>query len=133
MAETLNILMPAAENDAIGLKEGGEADVVRDITPKLVELSNPDCHVTVVNPAHGLLGTMRGVTLVATYDFSFAGVREPVSLYRVEAKTPHPRVLHLVLDSPKFVTLDPVSGAHTIYSHDPLEAPFEKDGTKNAC
>jgi starch synthase len=133
MTKTLNILMPTAENDAIGLKKGGQADVLRDIAPNLAELSMPDCRITVVNPAHGLLGTMSGVTPIAKYEFPFASLRESVSLYEVKSKAPHPKVRHLVLDSPRFVTTDPASGAYTIYSHDPSEGPFEKDATKYAC
>jgi starch synthase len=131
--ETLNILMPAAENGAIGLKEGGEADVVRDIAPSLAALSSPDCNVMVVSPAYGLLSNMGDVTLLATYDFPFAGMRETAAMYEVMAKTRHPKVRHFVLDSPRFVTRDPVSGALTIYSHDPSEGPFEADSTKFAC
>ena len=132
MTKTLTILMLAAENDAIGLKEGGEADVVRDITPSLADLSQPNCGIIVVNPAHGLLGEMRGSVLIALYEYPFAGVTESVALYEVTAKRPHPKVRHLVLDSPGFVTPDPASCAFTIYSHDLSEGPFEKDGTKYA-
>jgi starch synthase len=133
MNEPLNILMPAAENDAIGIKKGGEGDVVRDIAPNLAALSNPNCRVMVVSPTHGLLDKMSGVTFIAGYQFPFAGRRESTSLYEVTAKDPHPKVRHFVLDSPLFVTRDPASGAYTIYSDDPSAGPFEKDGTKYAC
>lgn len=126
MDSSLNILMVAAENDALpGGKVGGIGDVVRDAPPALAELG---CTVTVIIPAYGFLAGLPGARRITALEVGFAGTSHRVELYEVPARQPKHGVRHIVADHPLFSAC----GAGRIYCDDPLGAPFATDATKFA-
>ncbi|NQV24040.1 MAG: glycogen/starch synthase [Rhodopirellula sp.] len=65
MPDSLNILMVAAENDALnGGKVGGVGDVVRDVPYALADLPEFSGVVSVVCPSYGFLHRTRKSALV---------------------------------------------------------------------
>jgi starch synthase len=133
VAESLNILMVAAENDALaGGKVGGVADVVRDVPSALVDLPEFDGSVSVVCPSYGFLHENATASL-GTVEFSFGGERLTAELFEVKGKRPQAGVRQLVLHHSAFETIDSVSGRKLIYVDDGAEHPFASDATKFAC
>mgnify|MGYP002628065507 CR=1 FL=1 len=133
MADSLNILMVAAENDALaGGKVGGVADVVRDVPYALADLPEFEGEVSVVCPSYGFLHKNPKASL-GTVDFSFGSERLTAELFEVEGKRPHAGVRQLVLHHPAFETIDSASGRKLIYVDDGAKHPFASDATKFAC
>ena len=126
MAKSLNILMVAAENDALpGGKVGGIGDVVRDVPPALAA---EGCRVTVVTPSYGSLAILPGEKRVTAVEVGFAGGGQRVEIYEVPGRKPCEGVRHWVMDHPLFS----VCGKGQIYCNDPPEAPFSRDASKFA-
>ena len=122
----LNILMVAAENDAVpDAKVGGIGDVVRDVPPALAAQGHT---VTVITPAYGTLADLPGAIHLTDLAVSFGGVHNRVGLYEVPAKHPVDGVRHLALDHPQFS----VCGTGRIYCSDLPDTPFASDATKFA-
>ena len=133
MADSLNILMVAAENDALaGGKVGGVGDVVRDVPCALADLPEYEGSVSVVCPSYGFLHEIPKASL-GTVEFSFGGERLTAELFEVEGKRPHAGVRLLVLHHAAFETIDSASGRKLIYVDDGAEHPFASDATKFAC
>lgn len=133
VADSLNILMVAAENDALaGGKVGGVADVVRDVPYALADLPEYQGLVSVVCPSYGFLHENPKASL-GTVDFSFGGEQLTAELFEVEGKRPHAGVRQLVLHHAAFETIDSASGRKLIYVDDGAEHPFASDATKFAC
>lgn len=133
MADSLNILMVAAENDALaGGKVGGVADVVRDVPYALADLAEYQGLVSVVCPSYGFLHEKPKASL-GTVEFSFGGEQLTAELFEVEGKRPHAGVRQLVLHHAAFETIDSASGRKLIYVDDGAEHPFASDATKFAC
>jgi starch synthase len=133
VADLLNILMVAAENDALaGGKVGGVGDVVRDVPYALADLPEFDGAVSVVVPSYGFLHE-DATSSLGQVDFSFGGERLTAELFEVEGKRPHPAVRQLVLHHSSFETIDSASGRKLIYVDDGAEHPFASDASKFAC
>jgi len=133
VAESLNILMVAAENDALaGGKVGGVADVVRDVPTALVDLPEFEGSVSVVCPSYGFLHENATASL-GTVEFSFGGERLTAKLFEVEGKRPQAGVRQLVLHHSAFETIDSATGRKLVYVDDGSEHPFARDATKFAC
>ncbi len=133
MAESLNILMVAAENDALaGGKVGGVGDVVRDVPYALADLPEYEGAVSVVCPSYGFLHENPKASL-GTVNFTFGSEQLTAELFEVEGKRPHSGVRQLVLHHPAFETIDSASGRKLIYVDDGAEHPFASDATKFAC
>lgn len=133
MAGSPNILMVAAENDAlVGGKVGGVGDVVRDVPYALAELPEYDGVVSVVCPSYGFLHEGATASL-GTVDFSFAGQTLTAELFEVPGTRPRDGVRQLVLHHSAFESLDSVSGRKLIYVDDGADTPFASDATKFAC
>ena len=133
MVESLNILMVAAENDAlVGAKVGGVGDVVRDVPYALVELPEYQGAVSVVCPSYGYLHKAATASL-GVVEFSFAGEQLTAELFEVPGKRPGTGVRQLVLHQDAFETVDAASGRKLIYVDDAADTPFENDATKFAC
>ena len=133
MADSLNILMVAAENDALaGGKVGGVADVVRDVPYALADLPEFDGVVSVVCPSYGFLHENAKASL-GQIEFTFGGKRLTAELFEVDGKRPQAGVRQLVLHHPLFETIDSASGKKLIYVDDGAELPFASDATKFAC
>lgn len=133
MSDSLNILMVAAENDALaGAKVGGVGDVVRDVPYALAELPEFAGQVSVVCPSYGFLHK-NARQRVGEIEFSFRGERLTAELFEVEGQRPDGGVRQLVLHHRNFETIDSVSGRTLIYVDDGAEQPFASDATKFAC
>lgn len=133
MADSLNILMVAAENDALaGGKVGGVADVVRDVPYALADSPEFDGEVSVVCPSYGFLHENAKACL-GQIEFSFGSDRLTAELFEVEGKRPEAGVRQLVLHHSAFETIDSASGRKLIYVDDGAEHPFASDATKFAC
>jgi len=131
LAEPLNILMVAAENDSLtGGKIGGVGDVMRDIPPALAELG---CSVTTLVPSHGFLHTEQGAHVLGQVTFAFGLQEYTAELIEVPGKRPVPGVRHLVLHHDLFRTPDPETGHPRIYCNDPDDRPFATDASKLAA
>lgn len=118
--------MIAAENDALeGAKVGGIADVVRDIPPALAERGH---QVNVLLPGYQKLSKQVGSALVQRINVQFRGRSEPVELYRVPGKHPHPQVNQWVMEHPLFGA----AGHGRVYCDDPPNRPFATDASKFA-
>jgi starch synthase len=131
--ESLNILMVAAENDALaGAKVGGVGDVVRDVPYALVDLPEYKGAVSVVCPSYGYLHKAATASL-GVVKFSFAGEQLTAELFEVPGKRPANGVRQLVLHHEAFETVDAASGRQLIYVDDAADTPFENDATKFAC
>ena len=139
MADSLDLLMVASENDGIRTPKGQEAkvggigDVVRDVPPALAALPQPDCRITIVTPSYGFLEKIEGAELIDCFDFPFAGSREGILLFEVPGRKPHPKVRHLLLHHSRFECRHPVSNKLNIYCDDPPQSPFATDASKFAC
>ncbi len=126
MQNRLNILMVAAENDALpGGKVGGIGDVLRDVPPALAD---EGCRVHVVTPAYGSLARVAGATKVTTMPVTFGGIGMGADIYTVPGKSPRDKVIHWVVDHPSFSPL----GEGRIYCDDGPDAPFATDAGKFA-
>ena len=126
MKNRFNILMVAAENDALsGGKVGGIGDVVRDVPSALAEQG---CRVHVVTPAYGSLAGIAGASKVATLPVTFGGMGMGAEIYTVPGKSPAENVIHWVVDHPAFSPC----GAGKIYCDDGPDAPFATDAGKFA-
>jgi starch synthase len=133
VADSLNILMVAAENDALaGGKVGGVGDVVRDVPYALADLPEFDGAVSVVVPSYGFLHEDATASL-GQIEFSFGGERLTAELFEVEGKRPQASVRQLVLHHSAFETIDAASGRNQIYVDDGAEHPFASDASKFAC
>lgn len=133
MAESPDILMVAAENDALaGGKVGGVGDVVRDVPSALAALPEYDGVVSVVCPSYGFLHEDATASL-GTIEFSFAGLSLTAELFEVPGRRPRDGVRQLVLHHPAFETIDSASGRKLIYVDDGADKPFASDATKFAC
>ncbi|HKJ98461.1 MAG TPA: glycogen/starch synthase [Desulfotignum sp.] len=127
----MHIVHLAAENDSLpGAKVGGVADVVRDIAPALGDLGH---RVSVVLPSYGFLHRIPGAEWTADIVFSFWGTMHQARMYRVPAKTPHPKVDHYVIDHPLLEAGHGDTGQYRIYVHDPDDQPFFTDSSRFAC
>lgn len=132
MNDSLNILMVAAENDALaGGKVGGVADVVRDVPYALAELPDFDGSVSVVCPSYGFLHEGAKQHL-GEIPFEFRGEELTAELFEVEGQRPDGGVRQLVLHHRIFETVDSVSGRRLIYVDDGAKHPFASDATKFA-
>lgn len=126
MSTPLNILMVAAENDALpGGKVGGIGDVVRDVPPALARRG---CKVTVITPSYGSLATLPGERRVGALAVGFGGSSQRVELYEVPGRQTHEGVRHWVADHPQFAAC----GSGRVYCDDPPTSPFATDATKFA-
>ncbi len=126
MKKRFNILMVAAENDALpGGKVGGIGDVVRDVPPALAEQG---CRVHVITPAYGSLAGIAGASKVATIPVTFGGLGMGAEVYTVPGKSSGENVIHWVIDHP---ALSPC-GVGKIYCDDGPDAPFATDAGKFA-
>lgn len=126
MAKRLNILMVAAENDALpGGKVGGIGDVVRDAPQALADAG---CSVHVVIPAYGRLARVEGAKKVTTMPVTFGGIGMGAEVYVVPGKSPNDDVIHWVVDHPAFSP----RGDGQIYCDDGPDAPFSTDAGKFA-
>jgi starch synthase len=133
VADSLNILMVAAENDALaGGKVGGVGDVVRDVPYALAELPEFDGTVSVVCPSYGFLQENATASL-GQVEFAFGGEQLTAELFEVEGKRPQAGVRQLVLHHSVFETIDSASGKKLIYVDDGARHPFASDATKFAC
>lgn len=133
MADSMNILMVSAENDALaGGKVGGVGDVVRDVPCALADLPEFTGTVSVVCPSYGFLHENPKASL-GTVEFAFGCERLTAELFEVEGKRPHAGVRQLVLHHAAFETTDSASGRKMIYVDDGAEHPFDSDATKFAC
>jgi starch synthase len=124
---TKNILMVAAENDALpNAKVGGIGDVVRDIPLALAEQG---CHVQVVLPDYGHFAAMPHTELRGYYSLEFAGSNERVALYRLESvRHHHPHVSYWALGNRRFSPC----GDGSVYCNDADDRPFATDASKYA-
>ena len=121
----MHIVMVAAENDALpGGKVGGLGDVIRDLPAALAQAGQ---QVSVVTPGYGIFAADQRGTRLASLTVRFAGQRETVVLYRVEAPKPVAGVIHLVLEHPLFSA----QGAGRIYITDD-NGPFATDAHRFA-
>ena len=126
MQNRLNILMVAAENDALpDGKVGGIGDVVRDVPPGLAEKG---CRVHVVIPAYGSLARTPGATKTTTMPVTFGGIGMGADIYTVPGKSAQEEVVHWVIDHPAFSPW----GEGRIYCDDGPDAPFATDAGKFA-
>jgi len=126
LPDAMNILMVAAENDALpGGKVGGIGDVVRDIPPALADAGH---RVQVVMPGYGMFSRLPGTTFQGAVQVSFAGKIETLNLFQVIAKAPHEDVQLWVLEHPMFAA----GGVGCIYCDDPPDKPYATDATKFA-
>jgi starch synthase len=133
VVDSLNILMVAAENDALaGGKVGGVGDVVRDVPYALADLPEFSGTVSVVCPSYGFLHKDAKASL-GTIEFPFGSKRLTAELFEVTGKRPHDGVRQLVLHHSAFETIDSASGRKQIYVDDGAEHPFASDATKFAC
>lgn len=133
MADSLNILMVAAENDALaGGKVGGVGDVVRDVPYALADLPEFDGEVSVVCPSYGFLHENAKASL-GKIEFTFGGERLAAELFEIDGKRPQAGVRQLVLHHSLFETIDSASGRKLIYVDDGAEHPFASDASKFAC
>lgn len=122
----LNILMVAAENDALpGIKVGGVGDVLRHLPPALAALG---CKVTVITPAYGLLADMRESRRIASLEVAFRGTAQRVEAFEVAGRDAATGVRHIVLDHAAFS----VCGRGMVYCNDPPDRPFASDASKFA-
>ena len=122
----MNILMAAAENDALpGGKVGGIADVVRDIPLALAETGQT---VHVVIPSYGSLSQHSAAEYVASISLNFAGRIESVDIYKFSLKNSHQGVTQWVIEHPLFA----LGGVGKIYCNDPDHRPFASDASKFA-
>lgn len=121
----LNIIMLAAENDAIpGGKVGGIGDVMRDVPPALAANGHT---VAVIMPAYGRFHDLPGATRATLLEVPFAGALEQVEMY--ELFHDHtPGVSIWLLEHELFS----VCGKGKIYCNDPNDAPFASDANKFA-
>lgn len=132
MKQNLNILMVAAENDAIArCKVGGIGDVIRDIP---VALADQGCTVSVVTPSYGFLHETARAEHAGAVRFQFGGHAEHADLYRLRPRSgTFERAAHYVIDHPAFLQYNSEKEQYDIYSNDPVDRPFASDATKFAC
>ncbi len=121
----LNVLMVAAENDALPQgKVGGIGDVIRDI-PKF--LANRNVNVDVLVPSYGFQTSANPSKKVLTLDVQFRGNIEQVDLYKLEVEGDK-LITQWVLDHPGFCIGEPGQ----VYFNDGGNKPFHSDAIKFA-
>ena len=122
----MNILMAAAENDALPHgKVGGIADVVRDIPLALAEIGQK---VNVVMPGYGSLSTLSDAKYVTSLEVMFGGQKQKIDIYKYSLANPHKNVIQWIIEHPLFA----IGGIGQIYCNDPDNRPFASDATKFA-
>jgi starch synthase len=122
----MNILMAAAENDALPRgKVGGIADVVRDIP---LALANTGQEVNVVMPGYGSLSKLSGAKLITTLQVMFGGQIQVIEIFKISLDKQHKNVTQWVIEHPLFA----IGGIGKIYCDDPDNRPFASDATKFA-
>jgi starch synthase len=122
----MNILMAAAENDALpGGKVGGIADVVRDIPLALAAVGQT---VNVVMPGYGSLSQHGSAEFVTSISLHFAGKTEEVKIFKFLLSNSHSNVTQWVIEHPHFA----IGGVGKIYCNDPDYRPFASDASKFA-
>lgn len=128
----MNILMVAAENDAVAnCKVGGIGDVIRDIP---AALNQQGCNISVVTPSYGFLHTDASAQQTGSVHFRFSGKVEYADIYRIRArKGAFEHAAHYVIDHPLFLHRNPEKDKYDIYSDDPPGRPFATDAIKFAC
>jgi starch synthase len=122
----MNILMAAAENDALpGGKVGGIADVVRDIP---LALAAEGQTVNVVMPGYGSLSQHIAAEHVTHITVNFAGRTEQVEVFKFSLENSHNNVTQWIIEHPLFA----LGGVGQIYCNDPDFRPFASDASKFA-
>jgi starch synthase len=122
----MNILMAAAENDALpGGKVGGIADVVRDIP---LALAAEGQRVNVVMPGYGSLSQHASAEHVTCISLNFAGRIEEVDVFKFPLENSHSNVTQWFIEHPLFA----LGGKGQIYCNDPDYRPFASDASKFA-
>jgi starch synthase len=122
----MNILMAAAENDALPRgKVGGIADVVRDIP---LALANTGQKVNVVMPGYGSLSKLPGAKNISTLQVMFGGQIQSIEIFKISLDKQHKNVTQWVIEHPLFA----IGGIGKIYCDDPDNRPFASDATKFA-
>ena len=122
----MNILMVAAENDAIpGGKVGGIGDVVRDIPVALAQAGH---HVDVVTPGYGAFSRAPGAERAGILHVLFYGSPHTVEVFKVPGKSPRENVALWVVEHPLLAA----GGTGEIYCDDTGDRPFATDATKFA-
>lgn len=121
--KSLNILMVAAENDALpGTKVGGVGDVIRDLPKSLLEQG---CEVACVIPSYGFLARRSDMEKCAEIEVQFAGKLMVVEVLRQKCESNE--VVQWVLHHADFAPQ-----GETVYCHDGNDRPFATDATKFA-
>jgi starch synthase len=122
----MNILMAAAENDALpGGKVGGIADVVRDIP---LALATAGQTVNVVMPGYGSLSQHSAAEHITDITLNFAGRTEQVEIFKFSLEHSHSHVTQWIIEHPLFA----LGGIGKIYCNDPDYRPFASDASKFA-
>ncbi len=122
----MNILMAAAENDALpGGKVGGIADVVRDIP---LALAKEGQTVNVVMPGYGSLSQNPAAEYVTGITLNFAGRTEQVEIFKFSLESSPANVTQWFMEHPLFS----LGGIGQIYCNDPDYRPFASDASKFA-
>lgn len=122
----MNILMAAAENDALpGGKVGGIADVVRDIP---LALAAEGQTVNVVMPGYGSLSQHLAAEHVTHITLNFAGHTERLEVFKFSLENSHNNVTQWIIEHPLFAC----GGEGQIYCNDPDDRPFASDASKFA-
>lgn len=120
-----SLVLIAAENGNLsGGKEGGEADVVRDVSLILAEHGHK---VVVIIPDHNALALAPGSRLLHQYQLSDHGETRVVDCYEVRGTRTHPNLQNIVLRAAAFQ-----HPGGTIYVNDPVDRPFASDASKYA-
>ena len=122
----MNILMAAAENDALPRgKVGGIADVVRDIPLALADTGQ---EVNVVMPGYGSLSKLSGAQYITSLQVMFGGQMKAIEIFKITLEKQHKSVTQWVIEHPLFA----IGGIGKIYCDDPDNRPFASDATKFA-
>ena len=122
----MNILMAAAENDALPRgKVGGIADVVRDIPLALADTGQ---EVNVVMPGYGSLSKLSGALYITSLQVMFGGQMKAIEIFKITLEKQHKSVTQWVIEHPLFA----IGGIGKIYCDDPDNRPFASDATKFA-
>ena len=121
-----HILMVAAENGALpGGKVGGIGDVLRDVP---AALAKSGCAVSVVTPAYGVFGKLRGARRVNTLTVRFGGTPQALELFRLPGAGSGNKVRQYAIEHPLFS----YCGTGRIYCDDGPGRAFETDASKFA-
>ena len=130
----MNILMAAAENDALPRgKVGGIGDVVRDIPLALADIGHD---VDVVMPGYGSFSRLPGAVHITSLNVMFGGQNQIIDIYTISldeslkksSKTGAKKVTQWLIEHPLFA----IGGQGKIYCDDPDDRPFASDATKFA-